>query len=150
MTRTVRLTGIIIGFLLLIGFRSLAQRWFYDPLQDYFRNDYLANPVPPVELGLYFFHLMLRYLVNTVLSLGIIYLVFMKRSVILFCIRFYIVAFFLFGLGIFAMLFLEIEAHYLLLFYLRRFLIHPIFVLVLIPAFYIYKYADKEQQVSVK
>lgn len=140
MTRRNRFILIVVAFLLLIGFRGLAQQWFYDPLFNYFKNDYLTSPVPDIVIPTYFLNIFFRYLINSVISLAIIYLVFMKWSVVSFCIRFYILAFILFGLAVFILIYFQINTHYLLLFYLRRFLIHPIFILVLIPAFYIYKF----------
>ena len=140
MTRRNRFILIVLSFVILIGFRGMAQQWFYDPFLAYFKHDYLSLPVPEIALPTYFLHLFLRYLINSIISLVILYLVFMKWSVVSFCIRFYVLAFILFGLGLFYLMYFQPDTHYLLLFYLRRFLIHPIFLLVLIPAFYIYNF----------
>ena len=80
-----------------------------------------------------------RFLLNTIISLGILYVVFKKKSVIKFSVIIYFLGY-LFLLA--AFLFFVInprQEDYYLFFNIRRFLIQPIILLVLLPAFYYHK-----------
>jgi exosortase F-associated protein len=47
---------------------------------------------------------------------------------------------FIASFSVFAFLIINIEEeHFMALFYVRRFLIHPLFVIILLPAFYYYR-----------
>uniref|UniRef100_UPI0040473CDC exosortase F system-associated membrane protein n=3 Tax=Flavobacterium TaxID=237 RepID=UPI0040473CDC len=83
-----------------------------------------------------FFGLFSRYLLNTLLSLGIIYLLFKQIQLVQFSAILFLVLFAILILLFYAVLFLSSQPDYLILFYLRRFLIQPIFLVLFIPAFY--------------
>ncbi|NOQ91818.1 MAG: exosortase F system-associated protein, partial [Flavobacteriaceae bacterium] len=80
--------------------------------------------------------LIFRYTLNTVISLAIIYLAFQNKGFVKFSMKFYILAFIILTITFFIILKGELKSGYLFAFYIRRFLIHPIFVLLLLPAFY--------------
>lgn len=73
---------ILIGILALI--RAVSDRFFYDPLLVFFKNDYLNRPLPETDFFKLFYNLGLRYFMNSMISLAIIYLVFLKRTVVIF------------------------------------------------------------------
>lgn len=133
--KIVNLLGIGSVFLLLIAVR-FYESVFYDPLQTYFKSDYLHVSMPEIQAGKLLFHLFLRYLINTLLSLLIIWIAFRKKSFLSFSIYFYVIAFVLLLITFSFVLRTEFENSYLFGFYVRRFLIQPIFVLLLLPAFY--------------
>ncbi|SDS51685.1 exosortase F-associated protein [Gramella sp. MAR_2010_147] len=129
--------GILIFLLAVI--RLFEQDLFYDPLILFFKSDYLLGIIPPMDMAKLMFNLSLRFCLNTIISLTIIYVSFrdiniLKFSAVLYGVL-YVVATIIF---IFLVLNIERE-HYLALFYVRRFLIHPIFLLILLPAFYYYR-----------
>jgi len=128
---------LLIAFLVLvlILIRAFSPSLFYDPLLDYFKNDYLYKGIPKMDKLLYFKSLFLRYALNSIVSLAIIYLFFKKKAFVRFAIWFYIVAFIILTALLFFVL-KEGTSDYKLLFYIRRFLIHPVFLLLLLPAFY--------------
>lgn len=136
MSKIVRIPLIFGLFLLLIAVRAYGTKLFYDPFIYYFKNDYLSQPIPDYETTKLFLNILFRYAINTLISLGIIYLAFQKKTLVVFSIKFYVVAFFLMSVTYYLLLKTGFENGYLLGFYARRFLIHPIFVLVLLPAFY--------------
>jgi len=140
MNRTIRFFLIAILICCLIAARFLFQKFLYDPLFLYFRNSYLVAQLPEIDQGLYFFNLFIRFVINSFLSLGIIYLVFMKYKIVVFSIKFYMAAFVGFGLFLFLLLNSQLIENQLLIFYVRRFLIQPVFLLILLPAFYIQKW----------
>lgn len=139
MNKQKRIILIGILFLMLIGVRILAQFYFYDPLIIYFKNDYLYMGIPEMEVMKFWGFLTVRYLLNTGLSLLIIYLAFYNIKILRFSVKFYALAFVVFGMLFWVLLNLDLNLGYRLTFYVRRFLIHPLFLLILLPAFYYQK-----------
>ena len=139
MKKIVRITFIVVLFLILIAVRAIVQPYFYDPLIEYFEGDYLHTSIPEINLGAFFLNVFYRYTLNTIISLAIIYVVFNNLKVIKFSIKFYIIAFILLGIVLFILLKFDLNLGYRLTFYVRRFLIHPLFLLILLPAFYYQK-----------
>jgi len=134
---TISLITLLIGAL--VAVRGFIQPYFYDPLLEFFKTDYLYNYLPDIVIGKYFWHIFLRYALNTIISLAIIYLIFNESKKILFSIKFYIAAFLFLSLWLFLILKFDMSESYLLIFYLRRFLIQPLFLFVLVAAFYYQK-----------
>lgn len=132
---------VLISFLviLLAMVRYYENQLFYDPLLKFYEADYLNHAFPYFETGKMFFNVLLRYLLNSIISLGILYVTFFDKNILEFSIYLYSI-FFVILFTIFVFLIFEIESkNFLALFYVRRFLIHPIFVLILMPAFYYYR-----------
>jgi len=126
-------------FIFLVLVRSFEAKLFYDPLIVHFRYHYLYESLPEFDTFKLFFNLFLRYVLNAVISLGIIYVIFKNIRLIKFSIKFYMVAFIVLSIVFYGLLQFDMVNGSLLTFYVRRFLIHPIFVLVLVPAFYYQK-----------
>jgi len=138
MNKYIRFLGAGILFFLLILVRAFQTKLFYDPFVVYFKNDYLHQAIPEFNLFKLYFNIFFRYLLNSFISIGIIYLLF-QNQFLKFSLQFYTIAFVILILLLFVVLQFNLFDSYLPLFYLRRFLIHPIFVLLLIPAFYYQK-----------
>ena len=139
MNKSVRIVFITVLFFLLILVRAFAPKMFYDPFIAYFQNDYLTSQFPQFDYTKLFASLFFRFTINSVISLIIIYLFFQKRALILFATKFYIVTFIVLAISYFLLLKTAFSSGYLLAFYIRRMLIHPIFLLLLLPAFYYQK-----------
>ncbi|MFV8281153.1 exosortase F system-associated membrane protein [Christiangramia marina] len=136
---------ILISFmvLLLAAIRFFEDSLFYDPLIAFFRSDYLLGIIPPMNMAELMIHLSIRYALNSAISLGIIYIAFQNRSMLKFSVILYALLY-LGAVSAFIFLVLNIEReHYLALFYVRRFLIHPLFLLILLPAFYYYRISQR-------
>ena len=146
MNKIVQISLLIILFLILVAIRAIAISYFYDPLIQYFKGDYNYLPIPELNFGKYYFFLGVRYLLNTIVSLSIIYVVFPTLKVLKFTIKFYFIAFILLSISLYALLKFNLIDTYLLTFYVRRFLIHPLFLLVLLPAFYYQKLNKKKEE----
>ncbi|AMC12256.1 hypothetical protein Lupro_11285 [Lutibacter profundi] len=134
MKKKIQILLIVFLFLLLIAVRVFIQPYFYDPLIEYFKNDYLHAAIPNLDFSKFFLNVFYRYTLNAIISLAIIYLFFNKLKIIFFSIKFYIIAFVIFSLVLFV--FLRLDFDYKWIFYTRRFLIQPLFVFLLLPAFY--------------
>ena len=126
-------------FLLLILVRAFETELFYDPFIEYFKDDYLHKPIPDYNGFILSLNILFRYLINAIISLAIIYFTFQKKGLVKFSVKFYVAAFIVLGFFYFILLKSEMLNGYLFAFYVRRFLIHPVFVLILLPAFYYQK-----------
>lgn len=112
---------------------------FYDPFLDYFKRDYLHLPFPELKKVALFWSMFFRYFLNSFFSILILYFLFKDLSLVKFATLLYIVLFvILIGGFFFVLLILDAKFNFLL-FYLRRFLIQPLFILLFIPAFYLQK-----------
>lgn len=142
MNRTGRIFIVFILVFLLILVRISAPQLFYDPFIEFFGNEYLKATFPEISSTRLFLNLFFRYTLNTIISLVIIYIVFQKKQLIFFAIKFYVIAFLVLSIIYWFQLNGEFSNGYLLAFYVRRMLIHPIFLLLLLPAFYYRNHLD--------
>ena len=130
---------LIIGLLVLI--RIFENNLFYDPLLSFFKGEFSKNKLPQMNQIKLFLSLGFRYYLNSMLSLALLYVIFKDFNII----KFSAFLFILFGsmlLIAFAFTFHFFgEENKLTLFYIRRFIIQPLFLLVFIPAFYYQKKA---------
>ncbi len=141
-----RYRSVQIGVLVIIlaAIRLFEDMLFYDPLILFFRSSYLTGELPEMNMGLLLINLVMRFLLNTGISLLIILLAFRDIQILKFAAILYGILF-LAGIPSFIFLLSNYEhEHYLALFYVRRFLIHPIFIIILLPAFYYYKLRSYE------
>jgi len=144
MKKIVQIASLIILILILVAIRAVAISYFYDPLIQYFKGDYNYLPIPEINFGKYYFFLGVRYLLNMIVSLAIIYVLFPTLKILSFTVKFYIIAFILLSIILLTLLKYNLVDSYLLTFYVRRFLIHPLFLLILLPAFYYQKLNKKK------
>jgi exosortase F-associated protein len=123
--------------------RGFENQLFYDPFLDYFKKDFNSLALPFYDVTQLFWGLIFRYAMNMVLSLAILYVIFKEIEMIQFSSILY--GFFFLVLMIAFFMVLTYGAEYKeTLFYIRRFLIQPIFVILFIPAFYYQKKGDKK------
>ena len=115
--------------------RAFENQLFYDPFLKYFAVNYKNSPFPQVDVLKLFCGLFFRYFLNTVLSLLLLYTLFLDREIVKFSAFLYLF-FLIILLGMFFTIFNYFPEANWFLFYVRRFIIQPIFVLLFIPAFY--------------
>lgn len=134
----------IVQILFLVGsfalIRAFENQLFYDPFLNYFKGENLGS-YPKFGWLFLLFSLFFRYALNAVISIALLYVLFkdpdlLRFSTFLFCI-FFVILLVLFSV----LLFYFDESQKMLLFYVRRFLIQPIFILLFIPGFYFQKKA---------
>ncbi len=143
MNNITRFALVVLLFLILVVIRAVAIAYFYDPLIHYFKNDHLNMSLPEIDFGKFYLFLFFRYCLNAVVSLTIIHLSFSNLKVLTFAIKFYVMAFVILSVVLLMLLKLNLFDSYLPVFYVRRFLIHPLFLLILLPAFYYQKMTYK-------
>ncbi|WP_396170546.1 exosortase F system-associated membrane protein [Flavobacterium sp.] len=132
--------ALAISFVLLLALiRAFEDNLFYDPFLNYFKENYRNLPLPEIDNFQLFLGLFLRYLLNTVLSLAIIYALFKDIDAIKFASVLYTLFFIILTIAFFYILLNNGEDNKMGLFYIRRFLIQPIFLLLFLPAFFYQK-----------
>ena len=119
--------------------RLFENELFYDPYLTFFQNDYLYLDSPRQETFKLTLFTSLRYLINTVVSLAVLFIFFKDASIVKFSVLIYVVAY-----CILIILFLYFvtnpkQEDYYLFFNIRRFLIQPLILLLLLPAFYYHR-----------
>ena len=125
--------------MLLVLVRAFENQLFYDPFLDFFKKDFTTLKLPNFDLTQLFFGLLFRYSLNTAFSLGIIYIFFKDLTMLRFSLILYLFFFMILIVAFFCITYLDSGHYNWLLFYIRRFLIQPIFVLLFVPGFYYQK-----------
>ena len=128
---------ILISLLALL--RAYEGFLFYDPFLNYFKIDYTNLDLPKVDYFQLFMGLFFRYFLNTIISLSILYVIFKDLEIIKFVTLLYVLFFIILSAIFFFVLNFYGETSKMTLFYIRRFLIQPIFLMLFIPAFYYQK-----------
>lgn len=135
-------TNLFFVFLLvasLVAIRAFEDNIFYDPFLDYFKLNYANLPLPnynPIKL---FVSLGFRFYLNSIVSLGLIYVLFKDSKIIKFSAFLYVFLGSVLLISFFFMIKVGGMENKMSLFYIRRFIIQPIFLIVFIPAFYYQK-----------
>ena len=119
----------------LIGVRYLENVLFYDPFLDYFAN--IGNPAfPQFEwTGLISSHIF-RFLLNLIFSLGIVHFLFLNKKWTFQAMVLITLSFILFFPIYLYSVYTEFSFGNLFSFYIRRFVIQPLPVLLIVPLFY--------------
>lgn len=145
MKQFLRLFGIGILVVLLVLVRLFEHQLFYDPLIDFYRyGGHLGMEVPEIIFPKLVLNISLRYWLNTLISLIILFVSFRDKNIVKFAALLFTL---LFGicLAAFSVLYFNLNENNVMgLFYVRRFLIHPLFILILLPAFYYYRLKKRE------
>ncbi len=128
--------------LLLILIRAFEETLFYDPFLDYFKSEYSQLTFPKINIIKLFFSLGMRFYLNSMISLALLYVIFKDKQIVKFTALLYMVLGSILMISfMFTLTFFSHEK--MTLFYIRRFLIQPIFILLFIPAFYYQKQLKK-------
>ena len=139
MNKSVKYILLFVLFGLLILIRFFENELFYDPYLTFFQNDYLYIDSPRREVLKVTAFTTLRYVLNTIISLGILYVFFKDKSIIKFSVIIYTIAYILLLLIYLYFVVNPRQEDYYLFFNVRRFLIQPIILILLLPAFYYHK-----------
>ncbi|MFC4739007.1 exosortase F system-associated protein [Flavobacterium ponti] len=137
--KLLRYIGISIALLLIVSIRFFEHKLFYDPFLQFFKSEYQNKSLPEFDTFKLFLNLFLRFIANTILSITILYLFFLNKMHIKIAAVLYVILFVILISVLFYLLLFSSSPNYLFLFYIRRFLIQPIMLLLLIPAFYFQK-----------
>lgn len=134
-----RFLGGLSVVLMFVLIRFFEKNLFYDPFDPYFKNEFTSLPLPAFNWFQLILGFLARYILNSLLSLGLLYFIFKEKEMICFVSYIYLLFFVVLIIAFFSILLVYGSQNPMLLFYVRRFLIQPIFVLLFIPALWFQK-----------
>ncbi|HIB49457.1 MAG TPA: exosortase F system-associated protein [Flavobacteriaceae bacterium] len=137
MNNALKILLIIIGIALLVLIRAFETDLFYDPLLAFFKTDHTTMALPELDKLKTLVHVLFRFLLNTGVSIGILWVLFQNRGVVLFSLVLYGILALVLGILLYVLLHISEAGEHMLLFYVRRFLIQPLPLFLLVPAFYV-------------
>lgn len=127
----------------LISVRMVEGQIFYDPFQAFF---HLANkhaPFPNFNWTPLILNYLFRFGLNLILSAAVVYFIFKNKQWTLQAIVLMLIVFAItFPLYLYC-IHTKFEIGYLFSFYMRRFVIQPLILLLIIPLFYYRKHVQK-------
>ena len=124
---------------LLVCIRMFEDSLFYDPLLTFYKSNFSPNELPQFDTFKLLGNLIFRFLLNTLISLAILWVIFRDRSIVKLSAVLYGLLFLILFMAFLVFVFSSESSQHMTLFYIRRFLIQPIFLLILLPAFYFQK-----------
>ena len=131
---------IILMLIIALAFvRAFENSLFYDPFLEYFKTNYQNKRLPEIDNFNLFIGLFFRYFLNSILSISIIYIVFKDLEMIKFTSILYVFFFVILIFAFYMTLNYFGNENKMTLFYIRRFLIQPLFLLLFLPGFYFQK-----------
>lgn len=131
--------AVILLVIFLIAVRLFEVQLFQDPLHVYFHSTFHLYDLPEVQKWSVLASTSLRFLFNMVLSLWILWFLFKTESFIKAALWVYLFAFLILLFLFFLLLEADTSFLKMALFYIRRFLIQPILLFVMVAGFYFLK-----------
>lgn len=128
------IVGVLIFALILV--RAFESKLFYDPFLEFFHGEIQNKPLPKYNGFKLFIGLFFRYLINSIITISIIYLLFKETSIVKLTMVLLVVFFVILITALFLILNFSLKPDYLVVFYIRRFLIQPLFLILFVPAFF--------------
>lgn len=127
----------------LVCVRAFENQLFSDPLLDFFKGQFNKKPLPAFDAVSISVNYFFRFALNSIISLTIIFMVYKNWNQIKFASVLYAVFFVILISCLLMLLNLKDEKWYMIIFYIRRFIIQPLFLLLFLPAFYYQKLLQK-------
>jgi exosortase F-associated protein len=129
----------VLAIVFLFGvIRTYESQLFFDPFLDYFKFDNNLE-LPKVDFLQLSFGLLCRYFLNTILSLLVLFIIFLDFEMLKFSAFIYSCFFIVLLFSLYYCLEINENPNKITIFYIRRFLIQPILLLLFIPAFFFQK-----------
>jgi exosortase F-associated protein len=145
LNKSISVVLIVISLLGLASVRLLENDLFYDPFIAYFKSNFQLQPLPDLDKGLYVISTVFRYFINLLFTVCMIWFLYKSKEFVKATLWVHLFSFIILLAVFFILLPLEDEWVKMTLFYIRRFLIHPILLFILVPGFY---FISKKQTVS--
>lgn len=140
------LVAVLIVCLILV--RKFETDLFYDPFLKFFQGDFYNNSFPDYDLSKIIIGIVFRYGLNALLSILIIWLIFDNKKYALFTFYAELILFIILLPIYLYMVKTEFHLGENFGFYIRRFLIQPLLLLILIPAFFYLRHHNALQNKS--
>ncbi len=135
---------VILGISGLVSVRIFEEQLFYDPFLHYFHEANKGAQFPQFEWGTLIWNYLFRFFLNLIISAAIIYFIFKNKEWTLQAMVLMMLVFVItFSLYLYC-IHTKFEIGYLFSFYMRRFVIQPLILLLIIPLFYYRKHLGKQ------
>ena len=131
------------GILGLVSVRFLEDKIFFDPFLEFFKADYKVAQVPDFIWGKLMLSHFFRFALNLIFSAIVVHFMFLNKKWTIQAVVLMAVAFLFFFPIYLWCLYSKMEIGYLFTFSVRRFVIQPIILLLIIPIFYYRKKLGK-------
>ncbi len=135
---------VALGIFGLISVRIFEEQLFYDPFLNYFHEANKNAEFPDFTWGKLIWNYLFRFFLNLIISAAVIYFIFKNKDwtfqAVVLMILVFIITFSLYLYCIHT----QFEIGYLFSFYMRRFVIQPLILLLIIPLFYYRKHLAKQ------
>lgn len=136
MIRIIDWIVVIIAVLGLIGIRAVEDNIFYDPFLEYFHEANKNAKMPSFEWGKLILNYFFRFGLNLFFSAVIVYFIFKRKDwTIQAIVLIFLVFIITFPIYLYCVS-TNFEVGYLFSFYMRRFVIQPLLLLLIVPMFY--------------
>ena len=135
---------VALGIFGLISVRIFEEQLFYDPFLNYFHEASKNAQFPDCVWGKLIWNYLFRFFLNLIISASVIYFIFKNKDwtfqAVVLMILVFVITFSLYLYCIHT----QFEIGYLFSFYMRRFVIQPLILLLIIPLFYYRKHLTKK------
>ncbi|MDX1463838.1 MAG: exosortase F system-associated protein, partial [Marinirhabdus sp.] len=84
MNRSVKIILVGVGITLLVLLRMFEEILFHDPLLPFFKTVHTTSSLPTMHVATVIGHVMLRFLLNSLVSLGILWVLFQSKDILKF------------------------------------------------------------------
>lgn len=138
----ITIIGILVIALMLI--RMFEKELFYDPFLDFFHGNTQNKTIPEFNTIKLFLGILYRYSINSTFTVLIVYFLFKDVSIVKLTSFLLSIFFVVLIILFFSLLYFSKTPDYLFLFYVRRFLIQPLFLILFVPAFFYQKSVNKQ------
>lgn len=134
---------VALGIFGLISVRIFEEQLFYDPFLNYFHEANKNAHFPDFVWGKLILNYLFRFFLNLLISSAVIYFIFKNKDWTFQAIVLMVLVFLItFSLYLYC-IHTQFEIGYLFSFYMRRFVIQPLILLLIIPLFYYRKHLAK-------
>jgi exosortase F-associated protein len=123
----------------IVSIRLYELDLFYDPLNEYFHGNFQALPFPEIDIWKLMLSNSLRFLLNSSISLGVLWLLYKSAAFVKAGLWVYLFTFIILSAALIILLQLDSSLAKMALFYTRRFLIHPLLLFILVAGCYYLK-----------
>lgn len=131
---------VVLGIFGLISVRIFEEQLFYDPFLSFFHESNKNAQFPDFVWGKLIWNYLFRFSLNLIISAAVIYFIFKNKNwtfqAVVLMILVFVITFSLYLYCIHT----QFEIGYLFSFYMRRFVIQPLILLLIIPLFYYRKH----------
>lgn len=146
MLKFLRFTLIALLFIALAAIRFFEQELFSDELSVFFASGFSYAEPPVFDIFNEITQITLRFLLNSLISLAIIFLLFRSQKTLKFAALLYVINYIVLAPVLIYFLMNLSQGEYFYLFYTRRFLVQPVLIIILIPAFYYQEMMSKQKE----